>query len=106
MTQLLINLRTVSQRDMQQRRPRDGGLWAPNGLAGNRNLKGKILIRPARVYVVSERELSKLSMRCLCTIVWHNTKRKGPTKGWRELKFIHKSCPDHKDVEKVYDVVG
>jgi hypothetical protein len=90
---------------MQQNRPADGSLWSPNG-TNNRALKGKIRVRPVRVYSVSDKEFRELSAHCLCTIVWHNEKSFGQTQGWRELKFVHKTCPHHNGIEMVWEVAG
>ena len=86
---------------MQQKQPRDRGLWAGNPYIKN---KAKVRIRPSQTYTVTEEELAHVAHECLCTIVWHNDKRVGATKGWRELKYIHRFCPFHEGVECSYDI--
>jgi hypothetical protein len=82
-----MTVQTVRQTDMQTR----PGKKFYYKEYSKQQPKGRICIRPSRTFIVQ----GILPDDCSCTIVWHNTKRIGQTEGWKELKYVHKTCPHH-----------
>ena len=81
-----MTVATVRQADLQTR-PK-GFHYRPYSKQQRKSL---VQIHPVSVFIIT----GLVEPDCLCTIVWHNTRRIGQTQGWRELKYVHKACPRH-----------